>query len=49
VETFITNKNDLEYKDDMAPIYGMKSSIPVYKNEIMNECILSYLINKYST
>ena len=49
VETFITNKNDLEYKDDMAPIYGMKSSIPIYKNEIMNECILSYLINKYST
>jgi sphinganine-1-phosphate aldolase len=49
IEIFIQNKDILEYKSDMAPIYGMKASIPFYKNEIMNECISSYLINKYST
>jgi glutamate/tyrosine decarboxylase-like PLP-dependent enzyme len=49
IETFIQCKDTLEYEEDLAPIYGMKASIPVYKNEILNECISSYLINKYST
>lgn len=49
IETFIKCKDTLEYKEDLAPIYGMKASIPVCKNEILNECISSYLINKYST
>lgn len=49
IETFITYKDALDYKEDLAPIYGMKASIPVYTNEILNECISSYLINKYST
>ena len=49
IETFITCKDTLEYKEDLAPIYGMKASIPVYTNEILNECISSYVINKYST
>ena len=49
IETFIQCKDALEYKEDLAPIYGMKASIPVYTNEILNECISSYLINKYST
>jgi glutamate/tyrosine decarboxylase-like PLP-dependent enzyme len=49
IETFIQCKDALQYKEDLAPIYGMKASIPVYTNEILNECIASYLINKYST
>lgn len=49
IETFIHCKDALQYKEDLAPIYGMKASIPVYTNEILNECISSYLINKYST
>jgi glutamate/tyrosine decarboxylase-like PLP-dependent enzyme len=49
IETFIQCKYALQYKEDLAPIYGMKASIPVYTNEILNECISSYLINKYST
>ena len=49
IETFIQCKDTLQYKEDLAPIYGMKASIPVYTNEILNECISSYLINKYST
>jgi sphinganine-1-phosphate aldolase len=49
IETFIKYKDAIEYKEDLAPIYGMKASIPIYKNEILNECISSYLINKYST
>jgi glutamate/tyrosine decarboxylase-like PLP-dependent enzyme len=49
IETFIRCKDVLQYKEDLAPIYGMKASIPVYTNEILNECISSYLINKYST
>lgn len=49
IEKFITCKDTMEYKEDLAPIYGMKASIPFYKNEILNECISSYLINKYST
>jgi glutamate/tyrosine decarboxylase-like PLP-dependent enzyme len=49
IATFIKCKDTLQYKEDLAPIYGMKASIPVYKNEILNECISSYLINKYST
>lgn len=49
IETFIKCKDILEYKEDLAPIYGMKASIPVYTNEILNECISSYLINKYSS
>lgn len=49
IETFIQCKDALQYKEDLAPIYGMKASIPVYTNEILNECISSYLINKYST
>jgi sphinganine-1-phosphate aldolase len=49
IETFIRCKDTLQYKEDLAPIYGMKASIPVYTNEILNECISSYLINKYST
>ena len=49
IETFIQCKDVLQYKEDLAPIYGMKASIPVYTNEILNECISSYLINKYST
>lgn len=49
IETFIQCKEALQYKEDLAPIYGMKASIPVYTNEILNECISSYLINKYST
>lgn len=49
IETFIQCKDTLEYKEDLAPIYGMKASIPVYTNDILNECISSYLINKYST
>jgi glutamate/tyrosine decarboxylase-like PLP-dependent enzyme len=49
IKTFIQCKDALQYKEDLAPIYGMKASIPVYTNEILNECIASYLINKYST
>jgi hypothetical protein len=49
IETFIKCKDILEYKEDLAPIYGMKASIPVYTNKILNEYISSYLINKYST
>ena len=49
IETFIKCKDELDYKEGLAPIYGMKASIPVYTNEILNECISSYLINKYST
>jgi glutamate/tyrosine decarboxylase-like PLP-dependent enzyme len=49
IETFIQCKDTLQYKEDLAPIYGMKASIPVYTNEILNECISSYLINKYSS
>ena len=49
IETFIQCKDALQYKEDLAPIYGMKASIPVYTNEILNEYIASYLINKYST
>lgn len=46
---FINNKDTIKYVEHLAPIYGIKSSIPIYSNEIMNECILSFLINKYST
>ena len=49
IETFIKCKETLQYKEDLAPIYGMKASIPVCQNEILNDCICSYLINKYST
>lgn len=49
IETFIKCKETLHYKEDLVPIYGMKASIPVYQNQILNECICSYLINKYST
>jgi sphinganine-1-phosphate aldolase len=49
IKTFIQCKDALQYKEDLAPIYGMKASIPVCTNEILNECISSYLINKYST
>ena len=49
IETFIQCKDTLQYKEDLTPVYGMKASIPVYTNEILNECISSYLINKYST
>ena len=46
---FINNKDTIKYVEHLAPIYGIKSSIPIYSNEIMNECILSFLVNKYST
>jgi glutamate/tyrosine decarboxylase-like PLP-dependent enzyme len=49
IETFMKCKEALQYKEDLAPIYGMKASIPINQNEILNECISSYLINKYST
>ena len=49
IETFMKHKDTLQYKEDLAPIYGMKASIPVYQNDILNECISSYLINKYSS
>jgi glutamate/tyrosine decarboxylase-like PLP-dependent enzyme len=49
IEIFIQCKDALQYKEDLAPIYGMKASIPIYTSEILNECISSYLINKYST
>lgn len=48
IEIFIQCKDTLQYKEDLAPIYGMKASIPIYTSEILNECISSYLINKYS-
>lgn len=48
IETFMKCKDTLDYKEDLAPIYGMKASLPVYQNEILNECISSFLINKYS-
>jgi sphinganine-1-phosphate aldolase len=45
---FISNKDTINYIENLAPIYGIKSSLPIYKDEIMNECVLSFLINKYS-
>jgi sphinganine-1-phosphate aldolase len=49
IKNFINNKNNIKYNENLAPIYGMKSSIPFYSKNIMNECILSYLVNKYSS
>jgi sphinganine-1-phosphate aldolase len=49
IQTFMKHKDTLQYKEDLAPIYGMKASIPFYQNEILNDCVSSYLINKYSS
>jgi hypothetical protein len=48
IKYFIKNKNTIKNIKGLAPIYGIKSSIPIYNDEIMNECILSFLLNKYS-
>ena len=48
IKYFIKNKNIIKNIKGLAPIYGIKSSIPIYNDEIMNECILSFLLNKYS-
>ena len=51
ITTFIlstTNNNTLTIKDGLAPIYGMRSGIPIYASEIINVCLKLYLSSKYS-
>ena len=35
-------------EDGIAPIYGMRSGIPIYADEIINLCLKKYLSCKYS-
>ena len=42
------DSNTLALNEGLAPIYGMRSGIPVYSSPIMNACLKIYLSSKYS-
>jgi sphinganine-1-phosphate aldolase len=45
---FMTKKDTIVLKEGLAPIYGMRSGIPVYSSDIMNACLKIFLSSKYS-
>lgn len=45
---FVMNQNIYTNSDGLAPIYGMKTGIPINSNEIIDICLKYYLSNKYS-
>ena len=49
IHTFINNKDIHIDNNGLAPIYGMKSGIPINSNEIMDMCIKQFLSSKYTT
>ena len=42
------HSNTLVLKEGLAPIYGMKSGIPMYSSPIMNACLKIFLSSKYT-
>ena len=48
INNFIANQHNIKSSDGLAPIYGMKSGIPVNSNEIMDLCLKYYLSSKYT-
>jgi sphinganine-1-phosphate aldolase len=48
INNFIKNQDNIKSSDGLAPIYGMKSGIPVNSNEIMDLCLKYYLSSKYT-
>lgn len=44
---FMSKNNNIMPKEGIAPIYGMRSSIPIYGSTIMNTCLKIYLSSKY--
>lgn len=47
IESFMSTPTVVN--DGIAPIYGMRSGIPIYGNEIINYCLKIYLSSKYSS
>ena len=48
VDTFVSSDTTTVVAEGIAPIYGMRSGIPIYANEILNVCLKLYLSSKYS-
>ena len=49
INTFVSSDTPTTLATDgIAPIYGMRSGIPIYANEILNVCLKLYLSSKYS-
>jgi glutamate/tyrosine decarboxylase-like PLP-dependent enzyme len=48
INIFLSKNDTLVIEEGIAPIYGMRSSIPVYSSIIMNTCLKIYLSSKYS-
>jgi sphinganine-1-phosphate aldolase len=49
INTFVSSDTTTVVAEGIAPIYGMRSGIPIYANEILNVCLKLYLSSKYST
>jgi sphinganine-1-phosphate aldolase len=48
IDIFMSTNDNIIIKEGIAPIYGMRSSIPLNSNLIMNTCLKIYLSSKYS-
>ena len=48
IYVFMSKNDTIVLKEGLAPIYGMRSGIPVYSSAIMNTCLKIYLSSKYS-
>jgi sphinganine-1-phosphate aldolase len=48
INLFLSKNDNIVIKEGIAPIYGMRASIPVYSSAIMNTCLKIYLSSKYS-
>jgi glutamate/tyrosine decarboxylase-like PLP-dependent enzyme len=48
INTFVSSDTTTVVAEGIAPIYGMRSGIPIYANEILNVCLKLYLSSKYS-
>jgi sphinganine-1-phosphate aldolase len=48
INLFLSKNDTVVIKEGIAPIYGMRASIPVYSSIIMNTCLKIYLSSKYS-
>ena len=48
IDKFIIKQDTIINTEGLAPIYGMRSGIPINSNEIMDLCLKYYLSTKYS-
>jgi sphinganine-1-phosphate aldolase len=48
IVAFINSEKSIVIEEGIAPIYGMRSGLPIYANEIINVCLKLYLSSKYS-